>query len=617
MEELENIFEGDDADDQAAAIYSSFPLVWWEEFGKIQNKAGSLITPQGNYLQERLSEVWDYCQDNKRPFRVLILKPRQKGSSTYSTALLYHYLSSRTANGYIIGGAHDQGSNLMKMVGRYADYDNFFQERNPVTVLDKSARWQSGSRLLQGTARNPEAGRSGTFQFVLGTEVARWAEEGVSNAAEVLSGLLKCVPSTMPEAGDTAVILESTARGASGDFYDRWNNAIDFNDFKEGKDGYIKVFAPWHVFSDSVVEFASDEHKKEFEESMEPEEKDYWSRWGLTLEQMAWRRKVIDEECQRDPEIFEQDYPITAESAFLTSGRRRFAKRGLTWLRDQSRSYRADYGLLVQRSTRKGTEIPLPSDPVSWQDEPDQWSAQCARWERPKPGYSYIVTLDQAKGASDSVGSDPDSHGAQCWRAGIYDGGIWKPPKLVARLGCMGRNGMECRWDADILSYETWKLAQYYGGAMIAVEDNFDRGIIENLKSRGAYLYRRETFNRVEQAKRHQYGWNTNAQTRGILVETIAKAIREYDVEGSGCEVLDPWTIDELFAFVVKPNGRAEATDGSHDDQVIAMGIALVLMGSAKRMAAPRMVVPRENNIVWDGEAAEDAQDRARRGTYS
>ena len=194
-----------------------------------------MITPQGNYLQEKLSEVWDYCQNEKRPFRVLILKPRQKGSSTYSTALLYHYLSSRTANGYIIGGAHDQGSNLMKMVGRYADYDDFFKDRNPVTVLDKSARWNSGSRLLQGTARNPEAGRSGTFQFVLGTEVARWSEEGVSNAAEVLSGLLKCVPSTMPEAGDTAVVLESTARGASGDFYERWNNAIDLMILSRGK----------------------------------------------------------------------------------------------------------------------------------------------------------------------------------------------------------------------------------------------------------------------------------------------------------------------------------------------------------------------------------------------
>ena len=97
--EVEEIFSGDDADDQAAAIFSSFPLVWWEQFGKIQNKAGSLITPQGNYLQEKLSEVWDYCQNEKRPFRVLILKPRQKGSSTYSTALLHHYLSSRTANG--------------------------------------------------------------------------------------------------------------------------------------------------------------------------------------------------------------------------------------------------------------------------------------------------------------------------------------------------------------------------------------------------------------------------------------------------------------------------------------------------------------------------------------
>ena len=52
-----DIFEGDDADEQAAVIYSGFPLVWWETFGKIQNKAGALVIPEGNYLQERLSEV--------------------------------------------------------------------------------------------------------------------------------------------------------------------------------------------------------------------------------------------------------------------------------------------------------------------------------------------------------------------------------------------------------------------------------------------------------------------------------------------------------------------------------------------------------------------------------
>ena len=611
------IFEGDDADDQAAAIYSSFPLVWWEEFGKIQDKAGALVTPKGNYLQERLTEVWDYCQEVKRPFRVLILKPRQKGSSTYSTALLYHYLSSRTANGYIIGGAHDQGSNLMKMVGRYADYDHFFRERNPVTVLDKSARWQSGSRLLQGTARNPEAGRSGTFQFVLGTEVARWAEEGVSNAAEVLSGLLKCVPSTMPEAGDTAVVLESTARGASGDFFDRWNNAIDFDEFKEGKDGYIKVFAPWYVFSDSLVEFPSDEHKKEFEASLEPEEKEYWNKWGLTLEQMAWRRKVIEEECQRDPEVFEQDYPVTPESAFLTSGRRRFSKRGLQWLREQCRIHEPDYGNLVQ-GTSGGVGIPLPNDPISFQSEGDKWNAMAWRWEQPLPGHSYIVTLDQAKGASESSSADPDNHGAQCWRAGIYDGGVWRPPKLVCRLASMGRNGPECRWDADILEFEVWKMAQYYGGALIAVEENFDRGVIERLKQRGAYLYRREIFNRIEQAKKHSYGWNTNTQTRGILVETMAKSIREFDVEGSGVECFCPWTVDELFAFVVKPSGKAEATDGSHDDQVIAMGIALTLIGSAKRMAPPTLRRHHSSRIKWDRDDwGEDAGDEAKKSTWS
>ena len=613
-----DIFDGDDADEQAAVIYAGFPLVWWETFGKIQNKAGALVTPEGNYLQERLSEVWDYCQEAKRPFRVLILKPRQKGSSTYGTALLYHYLSARSANGYIIGGAHDQGSNLMKMVGRYADHDDFFRERNPVTVLDKSARWESGSRLLQGTARNPEAGRSGTFQFVLGTEVARWSEEGVSNAAEVLSGLLKCVPSTMPDAGDTAVILESTARGASGDFYDRWNGGIDFDEFKGGKDGYIKVFAPWYVFKDSQVEFTNDDLRKQFEGSLEPEEKEYWNKWGLTLEQMAWRRKVIEEECQRDPEIFEQDYPVTPESAFLTSGRRRFSKRGLSWLREQARGNLPQYGNILQRSTRTGSEIPLPNDPVIWQTEGDQWSAMVWRWEQPMAGHSYIVTLDQAKGASESVGADPDNHAAHTWRAGIFDKGVWMPPKLVCRLASMGRHGPECRWDADILEYEVWKMAEYYGGAMIAVEENFDRGVIERLKQRGAYLYRRETFNRIEQVKKHVYGWNTNTQTRGILVEALAKAIREFDIEGSGVECHCTWTIDELFGFVIKPSGKAEATDGSHDDQVIAMGMAMALINSAKRMVPRELIRERGHRIGWDDiDDAESPGDFSRKSTWA
>lgn len=588
--------------DPYQALIGSFPQVWWEHCGKIQTKTGDLISPTLNYLQRLMTEVWIWCQDVGRPFRVIILKPRQKGCSTYSTALLYHFLSSRMGNGYIIGGAHDQGSNLMKMVGRYADHDPYFKRLNPAEVLEKQARWKNGSRCLQGTAKNPEAGRSGTFQFVLATEVARWAEEGVANASEVLSGLLKCVPTRPDQARDTGIILESTARGASGDFYDRWQRAVEFEDAKEtGADGYIRIFAPWFAFEDSRIGFDSEEQKQRFQDSMSSDDIAYAEKWQCDLEQMFWRRQVIRDECQNDPEIFEQDYPATAESAFLTSGRRRFSRIGLSYLREGAGSFtgdrfiwghtKPDFGMLVHRPSRRDLE-PLPSDPVAWQPEPDPTTAMVWMWDKPKPGSRYLVSVDQAKGESESASADPDNYGIQCWRAGEFDGGKWMPPKMVSRLASVGRNGPECRWDSDIVQDEVYKLSKYYGNCIIAIEDNFDRGLIEGLKRRGAYLYRREQFNRIQKTKSLVYGWNTNTHTRGVLVERLAKAIREYDTEGSGIEAWCPWLVDELFSFVQKTTGKVEASDGSHDDQVISAGIAITLIEHATRFFQRPVIRP-------------------------
>src|SRR6185503_19461332 len=195
--------------EQLELMYRTVPAACFEAYGTIKPKVGQLLKyPElkANYLQRLESDVVNWCLMNNRPCRMIKLKPRQKGSSTSSVWNGYRHLSNMRATGAIIGGAHAQSTNLFRMLKTYADNDRF-ESRNRCRVLDREARWVNGSFMEQLTAKNGEAGRSGTYQAVIATEVARWALEGVANAKDLLAGLLKCVPNEPM----TIIIIESTA----------------------------------------------------------------------------------------------------------------------------------------------------------------------------------------------------------------------------------------------------------------------------------------------------------------------------------------------------------------------------------------------------------------------
>ena len=61
------------------------------------------------------------------------------------------------------------------------------------------------------------------------------------------------------------------------------------------------------------------------------------------------------------------------------------------------------------------------------------------------------------------------------------------------------------------------------------------------------------------------------------MIENLARHIREAGRGrvGDGIEVRCPWAIAQMKQFVVKPNGRAEAGVGHHDDDVLALAIGL------------------------------------------
>lgn len=567
---------------------------WFECFGKIQTKGGQFLESPNltaNYLQRKMGDVYQWCMNNNVPCRMIVLKPRQKGCSTFSTAILYHFLSNYVKRGVIIGGDHSQARNLYHNIFKtYAATDTFLGGTgNKGDIKEDDGRFINGSTIVRKTANNPEAGRSATFEAVCATEVARWSLEGVANAGDVLAGLLKC----MAHIPGTLGILESTAGGASGDFYDRWNSGIEFEDLKQGKDGWVRVFAPWFVFDDAVrapalENIASDNDLSEHEKNLSFEHK-------LTLEQVAWMRWAIREECKGDFDVFSQDYPFDPITAFLTSGRRRFNLKTIGKMKFDSIARQPVFGNLEYQGAKvPGAVVDFLTSlgQVLWRPcaAPD---SRIMLWEGPKEGLKYLISADVMTGASQVVGDDPDNHAIGVWRCGYFEPGVgWRKHKLVAQvisdwIEWEKNKKYILRWDIDVLTDIVWRLSCYYGKCLIVPESNMDRGMIELLKLKGANLYVEEVFNRTEQTKSKRYGFRTDKFTRETAVECLASGIREYGNPESneGAEIYSPMLLGECESFVVKQSGKSEAMPGRHDDLVMmaSIGLMTIQLGTVYR----------------------------------
>lgn len=562
---------------------------WFETYGRIHTKDRSL-GPQKvlqNYLQRKIESVIVKFEELGLPIRLMMLKPRQRGSTTYACAIDYTKLRRSSTSGVIIGGEFSQTKEAWGMMQTYQKNDGYAWG-NTGEINEKEGRWTNSSRLKPETARDVKAGISGTYQLLHCTEVARWAKYGVANAAELLTNILKCVP-LIP---DTVVILESTAEGANGPFPERWKNSVDAEDFIAGAvelqpGQYVRIFAPWFEFSDSAIRLTP-QQKGDIQRTLDAEEEykgeqelintygrddsgtlrlgtsvDDFDAW----EQLAWRRYAIREECERDVNNFNRDYPHSWQTAFIESGSLRFNQTGLNILLRRMSNRVPEHGVLEENKERR----------LAWR-QTEKNESRITIFEKPIPGARYIESVDVMTGATQTGGKDPDRHAPFIIRAGEWGkDGTWVRPAAVARV-------VPCRWDIDVLKADVWKLARFYGpasGCTIAIEMNMDRGLTELLKLDGANLYQRQIFNHREQKTTEALGFQTNVKSREMLVDCLAKAIREWDTRGSGIDIWCPHAISQLFQFVRKDNGRSEAADGAHDDDVIGIAIGLYLIDKA------------------------------------
>ena len=546
---------------------------WMENFGKIADDAGDIRTPTCNEFQREVSDIIQWCHENQRPCRVIILKPRRKGSSTVSVAAGYRRLQAKRATGCIAGGSHYQGGKLLDMMKIYADNDGL--DPKTCKVMDIEGRFTNGSSMDRMTLANASAGRAGGYQFLVITEMAFLGLEGVANAPAVVSGLLKTVK-FLP---DTIVILESTANGAVGDYYERWQSGISFEEFKNGRNGFIRVFYPWFAFEDSRLKNPESEGLRSKADLTDKEE-ELAEKWGLDLEQIAWMRMTLRDECRGDFDKFCEDYPFDSESAFRASGQGRFGATGVEYQRTVAQATTPRFGVL---------EYNERADRVSFRPTEER-EARVVMFEGPRDRCRYLAVCDPATGDSQTSGTDPDSNSYGVMRDGFVSAdGRWNPPRLAMRNICYYDGPRFGNWfDTHIVEEELWKMARYYGNCPIVVEVNKDRGLIELLKLRGdANIYQREMFNRREQVMMSAYGWETNDRTREMIVSGLAQVLRESGdrgqraMPGHGIEIPCPWAVAQLGNFVTKPSGRSEAAKGKHDDDVLMLAMGRQCLGQA------------------------------------
>jgi hypothetical protein len=607
-------------DDILNAFIRKSTGAWMETYGKIwgRDRTKGLITPKLNFLQRKIQRVIEKLEDMELPIRILGLKPRARGSTTYFTALGYTLMRRTPTSAVFIGGQSDQTVGLWNMLKTYHANDRF-DWGNTGEVNEKGAIFTNGSRAKKETAKDVQAGIGDTYQLLHATEAARWSQYGVANAADVMANILKAVP-MLPH---TYVFLESTAEFASGDFYERWIGAIDADDFLSDRvvpkpGDYIRVFASWFEFEESLLPGEmSEEERRHIELTLDAEEwyqgeKELKQLYGVTedgvtrlgtsvtcgdwIDQIAWRRYAIEKECKKDLQNFWRDYPHSWQDAFLKAGNTRFNQAGLAVARKRLQTVVPLHGIIEEGKNGRAVAFRQSS----------QGEAVVTIFEKPKNGCKYILSVDPMTGITQTGGKEPDRHGVFVMRAGYWnEKGKWCRPATAARI-------VQCRFDIDVLEVHVWRLARYYGGhsgCMIAVEVNMDRGIIELLKLRGANLYAREIFNRRDYKTTEALGFQTNERTREAMVETLASAIREYDAPGHGIDIWCPQALEQCENFVRKKNGRSEAADGHKDDDVIAIALGLELIEHAtpyfiQQTAASAWFQPPSRSNVQAGPGA-------------
>ena len=301
---------------------------------KIRTKSGAVVPFALNGVQRLVhARAEKQLRDTGR-VRILVLKARQPGVSTYIEGRFYWKVTHRRGVRAFILTHRDQATaNLLAIARRF--HGNMPSAVRPATRASNAAELDFGlldSGYRVGTAKAEGVGRSDTVQYFHGSEVAFWAR-----AEEHVAGALQAVP----DAPGTEIWLETTANGIGGAFHNLWRAA------ERGEGGYMPIFIGWFLHDEYRTRCPADwqvpeafaaygaAHKLDRDQL-------HWA-WTKNAELALAEGLATDDLCWR----FRQEYPATAEEAFQASGVDSFIPSSLVLAARKFRAPSQDHAPLI------------------------------------------------------------------------------------------------------------------------------------------------------------------------------------------------------------------------------------------------------------------------------
>lgn len=525
---------------------------------------------QRNFYRQFAADWFD-----GKPCRFIITKNRQNGFSTLIEMLFGWIQIITLGNVNSIICAHIE--NTAKIIrGMYSKMVRMYpKEYTPngdglsLTPFEGSQKTrvikQTGSRISIGSAEQPDALVGDKITLFHASEVGLYKTTNGKTPQQ----LVQSIQSGIQHREHTAIIYESTARGIGNFFYEEWMRATS------GESGFVPVFVPW--FDNLSYEMPVKDLRK-FAASLTLEEYNLFKK-GATLEGLYWRRNKKKEYA--DEWRFKQDFPASADEAFMSTGHRYYPIEDTERLRKGcfAPSFVGD---IVGDATTgaesmkniKFTKLDGGNLKVWFMPEEERYSNR------------YVVVVDiggvSAK-ADRSVICVID-------RKDMAKAGV---PIVVAEW---------CGHIAhDLLAWKAVQLATVYQKALLVIEsntlekertegDHFEF-ILDEIANEYGNLYSRTPSDKIAAGVPARYGFHTNRSTKPMVCDHHRKVLRENMYIETCVEA-----VDEHDWFEQKENGELGAIDGQHDDRHITRAIGIWVC--YQELPYPRLIKKLDANAV-------------------
>lgn len=500
---------------------------------KVRNKQAQLVNlsrTQGAYawVQGPIVAEVERQYNAGKPVRIIILKARQLGCSTITEAILFLWA-------FIHPGSFNQIISFEKIQTEYLyEMTRRYWETGPFKAVYPGTRYNSkqqivwedppGSSIKVDTAGKDEVARGTTVHACHSSEVSKWGDATDS----IIPGLQEAIPY---EHG-TFWLLESTANGVGGYYYDTWQAAV------AGESDFVPMFFPWFLHDEYEVR----EHFLRYQDLDDEEQElvEFMLRQGVerdrVLGKLAWRRKKIAG-FPGGVDQFHEEHPSTPTEAFLSSGSNVFPLDHLMACYNPHIGH--DRGAL--QNTGGALEfVKLDRGHMFVYLTPDRSKRQ-----------RYVVAVDPTW----TVEGDPACIQVLN-RATMEQAAVWRAsatPETVGEIALA--------------------IAYWYNTALLNTEIQGGGRTVMDIWRRANYPHiwtdRRPDKRRQSDAV---LGWYTTRESKNYMLGLTKGALTRRELK-----LHHPGTFYEMTQYVCLPDGTfGPARRSGHDDSVMALCLAVV-----------------------------------------